>query len=201
MKQILHILSSANGQASVSIQLGNAIIEKIMQAYPGCIVKERNLLENQLPHLREGHVISFFTPPENRTPENLEAIIPSDEVIREVKEADIIVVGAPMYNLGIHSTLKTWIDHLVRVGLTFKFDDCGIPRGLIEGKKVYLALTSGAVYSEGPGRSADYVEPYLKAILSFIGMSDITPYRVEGLSVPGARVAALQKTIGSICIS
>jgi FMN-dependent NADH-azoreductase len=201
MKQILHILSSANGQASVSMQLGNAIIEKIMQTYPGSVVKERNLLENQLPYLRQEHVISFFTPAENRTPENREAVIHSDEVIKEVKEADIIVIGAPTYNLGIHSALKTWIDHLVRVGLTFKFNEGGAPRGLIEGKKIYLALASGAVYSEGPGRLADYVEPYLKAILSFIGMSDITSFRAEGLSVPGVKATVLQKAIGNICIS
>ena len=200
MKQILHILSSASGQASVSIPLGNAIVEKIMQTYPGSVVKERNLLENELPHLGEGHVISFFTPPENRTPEDLEAVIHSDEVVREVKEADIIVIGAPMYNFCIHSSLKAWIDHLVRVGLTFKYDK-GNPIALIEGKKVYLALTSGAVYSEGPMKPADYVEPYLKTILGFIGLTDITSIRVEGLAVPGAREVALQKAIGSICIS
>lgn len=201
MKQILHILSSASGQASVSIPLGNAIVEKIMQTYPGSVVKERNLLENELPHLGEGHVISFFTPPKNRTTENLEAIIQSDEVVREVKEADIIVIGAPMYNFCIHSSLKTWIDHLVRVGLTFRYDDKGNQIALIEGKKVYLALTSGAVYSEGPMSTADHVEPYLKTILGFIGLTDITSFRVEGLAVPGIRETALQKAIGSICIS
>lgn len=201
MKQILHIISSASGQASVSVPLGNAIIEKIRQTYPGSIVKERNLLEKPLPHLEEAHVTSFFTPPEYRTAENLEAIIHSDEVVQEIKEADILVIGAPMYNFGIHSNLKTWIDHLIRVGLTFKYDDQGNQTGLIEGKKVYLALVSGAVYSEGPMRPADYVEPYLKTILSFIGLSDITSIRVEGLAIPGLKDTAFQKAIGSICIS
>jgi len=161
MKKILHIISSPRGAASFSIKLGNAIIEKIQAAYPGSTVEEYNLVKKQFPHLEEAHLTSFYTPAEARTPENLTAIKHSEEAIGKILDADIIVIGAPLYNFGIPSTLKAWIDHIARAGVTFKYDENG-PEGLIKGKKVYVALAAGAVYSEGPMQSYNYVEPYLK---------------------------------------
>src|SRR5882762_1506531 len=108
MKKILHIISSPRNGASFIIQLGNAIIDKIKAAHPGRTIKERNLVKTQFPHLEEAHLTSFFTPPENRTPENIEAVRHSDEAIREIMEADILVIGAPLYNFNIHSSLKAW---------------------------------------------------------------------------------------------
>ncbi|MDB5118200.1 MAG: azoR [Mucilaginibacter sp.] len=197
MKKILHIISSPRGDASLSIKLGNAIIEKIKTAYPGSTVKESNLVKKQFPHLEEAHITSFFTPAENRTPENIAAIKHSDDAIHEIADADIIVIGAPLYNFSIHSTLKAWIDHVVRAGVTFKYDENG-PEGLIKNKKVYIALASGGIYTEGPMQSLNFVEPYLKTILGFIGLTDITVFRVEGSSIPGIKDTALEKGIGSI---
>jgi FMN-dependent NADH-azoreductase len=200
MKKILHIISSPRGDASFSIKLGNAIIEKIRDAYPGSTVKESNLLEKHFPHLEEAHLTSFYTPAESRTPENLAAIKHSDEAIQDIFDADIIVIGAPLYNFSIHSTLKAWIDHICRAGVTFKYDENG-PEGLIKEKKVYVALSSGAVYSEGPMKGYDFVAPYLKALLGFIGMTDLTIFRVEGNAYPGMADAALEKGINSIEIA
>jgi len=197
MKKILHIISSPRGTASLSIKLGNAIIEKIQSAYPGSTVQESNLVKKEFPHLEEAHITSFFTPAESRTPEDIVAIKHSDDAISEIKDADIIVSGAPLYNFSIHSTLKAWIDHIVRSGVTFKYDENGA-EGLIKGKKVYIALSSGAIYSEGAMKPFDFVEPYLKTILSFIGMTDITIFRVEGSSIPGVQDTALEKGISSI---
>ena len=197
MKKILHIISSPRGEASLSIKLGNAIIEKIQAAYPGSTVTENNLVNKQFPHLEEAHLTSFYTPAENRTPENLVAIKHSDESIQEILDADIIVIGAPLYNFSIHSTLKAWIDHIVRAGVTFKYDANG-REGLIKGKKVYIAISSGGIYSDGPMKPFDFAEPYLKHMLSFIGMSDITVVRVEGASIPGIQDTALEKGISSI---
>jgi len=197
MKKILHIISSPRGTASLSIKLGNAIIEKIQSAYPGSTVQESNLVKKEFPHLEEAHITSFFTPAESRTPEDIVAIKHSDDAISEIKDADIIVIGAPLYNFSIHSTLKAWIDHIVRSGVTFKYDENGA-EGLIKGKKVYIALSSGAIYSEGAMKPFDFVEPYLKTILSFIGMTDITIFRVEGSSIPGVQDTALEKGISSI---
>lgn len=197
MKKILHIISSPRGEASLSIKLGNAVIEKIKAEYPGSTVKESNLVTQQFPHLEEAHLTSFFTPAENRTSANIAAVKHSDEAIHEIMDADIIVIGAPIYNFSIHSTLKAWIDHVVRAGITFKYDENG-PEGLIKGKEVYIALSSGGIYSEGPMQPLDYVEPYLKTILGFIGLTDITVFRVEGASIPGVQDTALEKGISSI---
>jgi len=197
MKKILHIISSPRGEASLSIKLGNAIIEKIKAAYPGSTVKERNLVEQHFPHLEEAHLTSFFTPAENRSAANIAAVKHSEDAIEEILNADIIIIGAPLYNFSIHSSLKAWIDHIVRAGVTFKYDENGA-EGLIKGKKVYVALSSGGIYSEGPMKPLDFSEPYLKTILSFIGLADITIFRVEGSSIPGMQDLALEKGISSI---
>ncbi|MDB5127862.1 NAD(P)H-dependent oxidoreductase [Mucilaginibacter sp.] len=197
MKKILHIISSPRGDASLSIKLGNAVVEKIQAAYPGSTVKETNLVKQQFPHLEEAHLTSFFTPAENRTPENLVAIKHSEDAISEIQDADIIVIGVPIYNFNIHSTLKAWIDHIVRRGVTFKYDENG-PQGLLPGKKVYLALASGGIFSEGPMAGFDFAVPYLKHMLGFIGLTDITVFRVEGTSIPGIQDTALEKGLSSI---
>jgi FMN-dependent NADH-azoreductase len=197
MKKILHIISSPRGDASLSIKLGNAVVEKIQAAYPDSTVKETNLVKQQFPHLEEAHIASFFTPAENRTPENLVAIKHSEDAISEIQDADIIVIGVPIYNFNIHSTLKAWIDHIVRRGVTFKYDENG-PQGLLPGKKVYLALASGGVLSEGPMAGFDFAVPYLKHMLGFIGLTDITVFRVEGTSIPGIQDTALEKGLSSI---
>jgi len=197
MKKILHIISSPRGEASLSIKLGNAIVEKIKLAYPDSTVKETNLVTKQFPHLEESHLTSFFTPVDSRTPADLLAIKHSDEAIQEIMNADIIVIGAPLYNFGIHSTLKAWIDHIARAGITFKYDENG-PQGLVKGKKVYLAVASGGVYSDGPMKAMDFVDPYLKLLLGFLGMTDVTTFRVEGTAVPALKDTALEKGIASI---
>jgi len=183
----------------MSIKLGNAVVEKIQAAYPGSTLHESDLVKKQFPHLEEAHITSFFTPAESRTPENKAAIKHSEEAIKEIQDADIIVIGAPLYNFGIHSALKAWIDHICRAGITFKYDENG-PEGLIKGKKVYIAIAAGAVYSEGPMKSFDFVEPYLKTILGFLGMTDIAIFRVEGSSMPGMLDIALEKGINSIIV-
>lgn len=199
MKKILHIISSPRGAASMSIKLGNAIIEKIQAAYPDATVTESNLVKKQFPHLEESHLAAFFTPAERRSVENQEAIRHSDEAIQEIQDADIIVIGVPFYNFGIHSTLKAWIDHIARAGVTFKYGENG-PEGLIKGKKVYLAIASGGIYSDGPMQGFDFAAPYLKSVLGFLGMTDVSIFRVEGASIPVVQDNALEKGIESIII-
>src|ERR1700676_654562 len=197
MKKILHIISSPRGEASYSIKLGKSIIEKITAIYPGSIVKENILVNKQFPHLEEAQITSFFTPPENRTLQNLEALRHSDEAIREIMEADILVIGAPMYNFSIPSTLKAWIDHIVRAGITFKYDEKG-PKGLVENKKAYLAVASGGIYSEGLMKPYDFVTPYLQSVLGFIGITDITVVRAEGTSMPQTKDLPIKKEVNQI---
>lgn len=196
---ILNIISSPRKGESFSIKLGNAIVEKLQAANPGSTVKVKDLASKPFPHLEEAHLQSFFTPAEGRSSEQQEAVRHSDEAIAEIMAADAIVIDAPLYNFGIPSTLKSWIDHIARAGVTFRYTAAG-PEGLVKGKKVYVAMASGGVYSEGPSASYDFVAPYLKAVLGFMGMTDVTVARVEGLAIPDLQPTALDKAIASITL-
>jgi len=197
MKKILNIVTSVKGEASFSIKLSNAILKKLLADYPGSQVRTHDLSKTPFPHLEETHFASFYTPEEMRTDEHKEAIKHSDEAIKELMEADIIVIGVPLYNFGIPSTLKAWIDHIVRAGITFSYSD-GFPKGLVVNKKVYLAIASGGVYSKGPMKSYDFTEPFLRTSLGFIGMNDITVFRVEGTFVPEFKETALSKAMNTV---
>ena len=199
MKKILHLISSPQGEASVSKKLGNAIIEKIKVKYPDSILKERDLVKNLLPHLDEVLISSFFTPVEKLSKEQIEATKRSDEAIAELQDADIIVIDAPMYNFTIASTLKTYLDHIVRRGVTFRSTENGT-EGLIENKKVYLAFSGAGVYSEGVLQSYDFVVPLLKTVLGWIGITDVSVFRAEGLRYEGIKEKAFEKGVESIMI-
>ncbi|WP_428663143.1 FMN-dependent NADH-azoreductase [Runella sp.] len=200
MKKILHIISSPQGKASVSKKLGNAVIEKIKAKYPDSIVKERDLTINVFPHLDELQIGSWFTPTENHSPEQVKAIKISEEAIAEMQEADIYVIGAPFYNFAIPSPLKAYLDHIARPGITFRYNANGQPEGLLKNKKAYVAIASSGVYSEGAFQSFDFVSPYLKFLLGFLGITDVTIVRAEGLRIDGIKETAFEKGVESIAI-
>ena len=195
--KILHLVSSPREESSMSIKLGNAIIEKLKTVNPESSLTVRNLAKSAFPHLEEVHLSSFFTPAENHTPELVEAVKHSDEAIAELKNADVIVIGVPMYNFGIPSNLKAWIDHIARAGKTFTYTAKG-PEGLLKNKKVYLAISSGGVYSPEPMKAYDFTESYLRALLGFLGITDITAFRVEGLGMPDLKEHAMNKALQNI---
>jgi len=168
MKKILHIISSPRGAASMSIKLGNAIVDKIKAEYPGSTVKDVNLSKINFPHIEDEHIAAFYTPVESLTAENKETLKYSDNAIQELNDADIIVIGALLYNFGTPSTLKAWIDQIVRKGITFDYGESG-PIGLVKGKKVYIAFSAGGIYSTGPMESYDFVTPYIKILVQCIG--------------------------------
>ncbi len=197
MKKILHVKSSPRGEASLSTKLGNAIVDKIKEAFPESTVSENNVVDLKFPHLEESHITSFFTPPEHRSDKDIAALKHSDEAIKEIMDADVIVISTPMYNYSITSALKAWLDHIVRAGVTFSYSEAGV-EGLVKDKKVYIAQSSGAIYSEGPMQAYDFSVPYLKTILGHIGMTDVTVFRAEGAAIPGIQETALEKGIDSI---
>lgn len=199
MKNILKIVSSPLGENSYSNKLSNAIVDKVLAANPGSTVTVHDLTTTAYPHLEEFHITSFNTPADQITDAHATALRNSDEAIQKVMDADVIVIGVPMHNFGITSTLKTWIDHVARSGKTFTFTETGAV-GLVRGKKVYLAIASGSVYSDGPYKAYDFTEPYLRAILGFLGITDVTAFRVEGTAIPGIQDTALEKGINSIAI-
>jgi FMN-dependent NADH-azoreductase len=197
MKTILHLISSPRAAASISTKLGRTIVAKLLEQYPDSKVSEVDLTASQVPHLQIEHLTAFFTAEADRTEEDRQAISYSDQAIEQLKSADFIVIDAPMYNFTIHSSLKAWIDQVARAGHTFRYSENG-PEGLVVGKKVYLAVASGGVYSSGPYQPYDFVVPYVKAILGFMGMTDVATYRAEGMNVPGLMEQALAKAIAEI---
>jgi FMN-dependent NADH-azoreductase len=197
MKKILSITSSASGEKSNSNKLVHEIIDKLTSTYPDSQLLTRDLGKEPLPHIEEFHLAGFFTPEDQHTTDHKEAIKNSTIAIKELMEADIIVIGVPLYNFGIPSTLKTWIDHVARAGITFKYSENG-PEGLVKNKKVYLAIASGGVYTEGPRKSYDHAEPYLRSVLGVLGMTDITVFRIEGIGVPVIKDTAEIKALESV---
>ena len=198
MKKILNIISSPRGNASYSIKLANTLIDRLQAAYPGSVVTTHDLTATPFPHLEEVHIASFNTPAESRTDEFRDAILHSDQAIDELLDADIVIIGAPMYNFGIPSTLKTWIDHIVRAKKTFGYSEKGA-EGLVKGKKVYLVVSMGGIWT-GDNASFDFVVPYLRTILGFIGMADITVVKAEGLAMPDKQAVALEKAMEAVTI-
>jgi len=200
MKKVLHIISSPQGDGSVSKKLGNTIIEKIQAKYPGSTVNERDLTSDVFPHLDQMQIGSWFTPAQNHSPEQAEAVKISEEAIAEMQEADIYVIGAPFYNFAIPSTLKAYLDHIVRPGITFRYNENGRPEGFLKNKKAYLAIASSGVYSEGEFQSFDFVSPYLKFLLGLLGITDVSIVRAEGLRIEGIKETAFEKGVQSIVI-
>lgn len=199
-KKVLHIISSPRGETSITRKLGDEIIAKIKAKYPDAEIKEKDLAADAFPHLDELQIAAWFSPAEARTPDQTNAVQISDEAIKEMQEADIYVIGAPFYNFAIPSTLKAYLDHIVRPGITFRYED-GKPEGLIKNKKAYIATASSGVYSEGAFQPFDHAIPYLKFILSFVGVTDISVVRAEGLRIEGIKETAFEKGVESIAIA
>jgi FMN-dependent NADH-azoreductase len=179
---ILHIQSSPLGERSVSRKLGAKVLERLKEQHPDAQVISRDLVENPFPHLDGLTIGAFFTPADQRDEVLSEAVKLSDSAVDELMAADAIVIEAPMYNFSVPSTLKSWIDHIARAGRTFRYDESG-PVGLVPSeKKVFICSARTGVYSNGQMQALDFQEPYLKTVLGFIGMTDVTFVRAEGLN-------------------
>jgi FMN-dependent NADH-azoreductase len=197
--QILQIISSVRGAESYSTRLSQGIIDKLLVAEPDSTVVVRNVATHPFPHLEEAHLQAYLAPAEGRSPEQQQAVRHSDEAIAQVLVADVLVIGVPFYNFTIASSLKAWLDHLTRANITFRYTPTG-PEGLITGKKVYLALASGGIYSAGPMQPYDFATPYLRWMLGFLGMTDVTVARAEGVKLPEFEPTALQKGLDSVAL-
>ncbi|KVC33435.1 FMN-dependent NADH-azoreductase [Burkholderia pseudomultivorans] len=188
MTTILQINSAARLQGAQSTLLSNELTAKLQQSNPGAKVVVRDLLTDGLPHLDESVLGAFFTPAENRSAEQNAIVAKSDALIAELQAADVIVIGAPMYNFGISSQLKTYFDWIARAGVTFRYTENG-PEGLIKGKKVYVVSARGGKYA---GTPHDSQTPYLRSFLGFVGMTDVSFIYAEGLNMgPESQSAAL----------
>ncbi|WP_428233172.1 FMN-dependent NADH-azoreductase [Flavobacterium sp.] len=200
MKKILHISSSPKIENSSTRKLGKEIVRKITDKYPDSIVKEYDVTKTQLPHLSEIQINSFFTPPNERSSMQNGVIKHSDEAIEDLKEADIIVIEAPMYNFTITSTLKAYFDNIARSGITFRYTGNGfLPEGLLNNKTAYIATASGGIYSQGELQPYDFAISYTRFFLELIGITVVDVFRSEGQAIIGQE-KALQNGIDSIKI-
>jgi FMN-dependent NADH-azoreductase len=182
MKNILLIQSSPRGSESYSQRVADSIVNEIKDRDPNTKIIFRHLAEDPLPHVGPAFISALSAKSEELTAAQSEALTWSDALIGELVTADVIVLAVPMQNFGIPSTLKAWIDHVVRAGRTFIYSEGG-PEGLLKGKRLILVLASGGVYSNGPAKQLDFQEPYLRAVLGFIGLTDIEVVRVEGVAI------------------
>ena len=195
MTTILQINSAARSQGAQSTLLANELTAKLQQSNPGANVVVRDLLADALPHLDDSILGAFFTPADQRSAEQAAVAARSEALIAELQAADIIVIGAPMYNFGVSSQLKTYFDWIARAGITFKYGANG-PEGLVKGKKVIVVSARGGKYSGTPN---DSQTPYLKSFLGFLGMTDVSFIFAEGLAMgPDAAGAALATARDSI---
>jgi len=182
MASILLVTSSPRGDVSRSTAVAHELAGRLRAEAPGRNLVHRDLVAEPLAAVGPAFASGIYTAPEARTESEWRAVALSDRLVDELFKADRIVIGAAMINFGIPAQLKTWFDHVVRAGRTFRFTDNG-PEGLVHGKKAYLVVASGGVYSEGPAAGLDHAVPYLETILSFIGISDIELVRIEGTAL------------------
>lgn len=180
---ILHIDSSLQGDRSVSRKLTEKVMAGLKASHPDAKIITHDFGAHPLPHLSSTVLNAFFTPPDKRDATLTEAIKASDQAVDEVFAADVIVIGAPMYNFGTPSSLKAWIDYICRAGRTFKYTATGPQSLLPPGKKVIIASSRGGIYSEGPMKDLDFQETYLKAVLGFLGLHDVSIVRAEGVAM------------------
>jgi FMN-dependent NADH-azoreductase len=187
---ILQVNSSARATGSNSTRLADAITARLRSQHPGARVTLRDLATNPHPVLDAAALAALSTPAAERTPEQAARVALDDALIAEVQAANVIVLGVPMYNFGIPAQLKTWIDAIARVGVTFRYTEQGA-EGLLPGKKVYVGLARGGLYRDTP---ADSQVPYLRNVLGFLGLEDIEFVYAEGLNMgqESARKALLE---------
>lgn len=195
MTNILVIDSAVSGDASVSRTLVREAVEALTAAGPSRVVS-RDLGRDPVPHLIEQTLAGVRGEPKTDAERAARAL--SDELIAELRAADVVVIGAPMYNFSVSTGLRSWFDHVLRAGETFSYSEAG-PKGLLGGKKVIVVESRGGLYSDGPAQAIDFQEPYLRHLLGFVGLTDVTFIRAEKIGYgPEARADAIAGATGAL---
>ena len=185
---ILQINSSARSSGSESTRLNDKIVATLLADNSGTVLARRDLASEPHPSIDEAALGALFTPADQRSAEQLERVALDDALIAQVVAADVIVIGAPMYNFGITTQLKSWFDAIARAGVTFRYTATG-PEGLLTGKKVFVTLSRGGMHRDSVN---DSQVPYLKTVLGFLGMTDVTFVYSEGHGMGPEAIAKAQ---------
>jgi FMN-dependent NADH-azoreductase len=190
MPTLLHVKSSILGEASQSDALCQHYIERWQTANPGAQVVVRDLVAQPLDHLTAAEPGAWMTDPAARTAEQQALVAQSDALIEEVRQADSILLGLPMYNFGVPSQLKAWFDRLARAGVTFRYTESG-PEGLLADRPVLIVAARGGRYHT---TGQDYQMPYVKQFFGFLGLRSVRAIYAEGLNLGDA---ARQEALGA----
>jgi FMN-dependent NADH-azoreductase len=197
MSTVLVIESSPRGTASIANQLAGHMKAALHEQANAHIVT-RNVADNVIPILDANVLGAFFTPAPDQTEQQRELAALSDALIAELRAADAVVISASMYNFSFPAQLKHYFDFVLRAGQTFRYTSNG-PEGLLQGKRAVILVATGGVYSTGPAEAADFVVPYLKQLLAFVGISEVEVIRAEGLAYgPDAAKAAVDSAVERI---
>jgi FMN-dependent NADH-azoreductase len=196
MTTLLQIKASISHDQGLSSQLANNFVAAYRKSHPHAKVVVREVASAEpVPHLNGERFGAFIAKPEERTDAQHAVVAYSDALIEELKRADIVVIGLPMYNFGVPSQLKAYFDHIARAGVTFKYTANG-PAGLLTGKKVYVFAARGGLYA---GTALDTQTGYVRDFRAFLGMQDVQFVYAEGLAVsPESREAGLAKAAAEI---
>jgi len=204
MMEILHVSCSPRGRAAESYRLSRKIIDLLLRSAPAATVVDRVIGEGLMPHIDAGYALAQHSPMARVPHEG--AIARSEALIRELERSDVVVIGTPMHNLTVPSALKAWIDHVVRARRTFHVTREG-KLGTLRDRPVFVAVSSGGIFSGERARQPDFLTAYLKTILGSIGLRDLTFFSVEGTGYGPDAVAeardrtdrALQAHFASFC--
>lgn len=197
---ILTVQSSPNVETSFTRAASHELVQALKKKHHGATVTTRDVIAHPVPHVLPATLGAIFSPPAAHTADQKAILGSVDKLVDEVIAADVIVIGAPMYNFSVPSSLKAWIDAIVRTGRTFNYTDKG-PVGLLAASKHAVFVTaSGGVYSEGPSQAFDHLDPYLRAIFSFLGLKQLHSIRVEGTAF-GPDAVAKAKAASSAAIA
>ncbi|MBF6057060.1 FMN-dependent NADH-azoreductase [Thiomicrorhabdus heinhorstiae] len=188
MATLLQIDSSAAGAQSHSKALAEYFAEKWKNNRSGTKTLEVNLAADQPPHIDGNMIGAMYTKPDQRDEQQTQTLALSEQYLEQLRETDSIVISSPMYNFGIPSVLKAYLDHVTRVGETFVYGENG-PEGLLKNKKAYLFISSGGNYTQPPLDQMNFVTPYLKTVLGFIGITDITVFETPNMGMGDEAVA------------
>jgi FMN-dependent NADH-azoreductase len=186
-------INNGNGQSSL---LANQFVAAFRETHPEAKIIVRDVAAAEaVPHLDAERFGAFITKPEERSNAQHAVVAYSDALIAELQQADVIVVGLPMYNFGVPSQLKAYFDHIARAGLTYRYTDKG-PEGLLGGKKVYVFAARGGLYA---GTPMDTQTSYVRDFLRFLGMTDVEFVYAEGLAIsPQSKEAGLARAVAEI---
>lgn len=184
-KTALHIISSARESDSYSKGLSMAIVDKLARKQEIDTVIERDLTKGSPPFLNGDLIGAFYKDPRSVNEEERRLLEYADSVVNDVSNADILVLGTPMHNLGMSALLKAWIDQLVRFGVTYSYDENGARKGRLNGKKVYLAIASGGKLEDW-SNTEEFIASHVSAVFNaYVGTTEIHTFRVEGTAMPG----------------